>query len=211
MKIEEKAVLIAEKLDRIYPPEIEFLGYENSYQLLITVILTAQTTDRQVMRVTPELFSKYPEPAMLGNALQKDVEKIIKSTGFFKVKAANIIKTGRILAESYGSIVPDSMEELVKLPGVGRKSANVVLGTLFSRPAVIVDTHFKRVVKRFGITENDNPDKVERDIKKLLPPDMHYRFSMTANLHGRAVCHARKPECGNCRVSEYCSYLKNLT
>ena len=212
MKNREKAVIIAEKLDQMYPGKIEFLEYENNYQLLITIILTAQTTDRQVMKVTPDLFRKYPEPAMLGNALQNDVEEIIKSTGFYKVKAANIIKTGRMLAEKYSSIVPDSMEELVKLPGVGRKSANVILGTLFSKPAVIVDTHFKRVVKRFGITKNDNPDKVEKDIKEILPSDMQYRFSMTANLHGRVVCHARKPECGKCRAVEYCSFfLKNLS
>ena len=211
MKAKEKAAVIAEKLDRLYPEKIEFLEYENNYQLLITVILTAQTTDRQVMRVTPELFRKYPDPSSLGSAIQEDVEAIIKSTGFFKVKASNIIKTASMLAEKYNCVVPDKIEELVELPGVGRKSANVVIGTLFSKPAVIVDTHFKRVVKRFGLTENSSPDKVETDIKKILPEEMQYRFSMTANLHGRAVCHARKPECGNCRVSEYCSYFKGLS
>lgn len=210
MKNTEKAVIIAEKLDKQYPGNIEFLEFDNNYQLLITVILTAQTTDKQVMKITPELFRKYPEPVMLGNASHKDVEKIIKSTGFFKVKAANIIKTGRILADQYSSMVPEKMEELVKLPGVGRKSANVVLGTLFSQPAVIVDTHFKRLVKRFGLTVNDNPDKVEKDIKDIVPPEMQYRFSMTVNNHGRLVCHARKPECGICIITEYCSYFKEV-
>ena len=207
MKVKEKAVSIAEKLDRIYPEKIEFLDYENSYQLLITVILTAQTTDRQVMKVTPELFGKYPHPQLLGNADQADVEEIINSTGFFKVKAANIIKTAAILAEKYNSIVPDNMEDLVELPGVGRKSANVVLGTLFSKPAVIVDTHFKRVVKRTGLTESDSPDKIETLIREIVPPLKQYRFSMTVNLHGRKVCHARNPECLKCVISNCCSYF----
>ena len=211
MKSKEKAVIIAENLDRLYPEKIEFLEYENSYQLLITVILTAQTTDRQVMKVTPELFRKYPTPSLLGKAGQQDIEKIIKSTGFFKVKAANIIKTASILAEKYNSIVPNNIEELVKFPGVGRKTANVVVGTLFAKPAVIVDTHFKRVVKRLGITKNDSPDKVEEDIKKIIPEGMQYRFSMTANLHGRIVCHARKPECGNCKITESCNFFKGLS
>ena len=210
MKNTEKAVIIAEKLDKLYPGKIEFLEFENNYQLLITVILTAQTTDKQVMKITPDLFRRYPEPAMLGNASNNDVEEIIKSTGFFKVKAANIIKTGKILAEQYNSRVPDKMDELVKLPGVGRKSANVVLGTLFSIPAVIVDTHFKRLVKRLGLTNQDNPDKVEKDIKEIIPPDMQYRFSMTVNNHGRVVCHARKPECSKCEISEYCNYCKEV-
>ena len=211
MNIREKAVIIAEKLDKLYPGEIEFLEYKNNYQLLITVILTAQTTDKQVMKITPLLFRKYPDPALLGNAEQGDIENIIKSTGFYKVKAANIIKTARILAEKYSGRVPDSMEELIRLPGVGRKSANVVLGTLFARPAVIVDTHFKRVTKRFGLTVNDNPERIESDIRGIIPDDMQYRFSMTANLHGRVVCHARKPECVKCSVKEYCCYFDSLS
>ena len=207
----ELAVITAEKLDRNYPENIEFLDYENNYQLLITVILTAQTTDKQVMKVTPVLFTKYPVPEKLAAADKKDVEEIIESTGFYKIKASNIIKTAGILYKEFNSNVPDTMEELLVLPGVGRKTANVVLGTLFSKPAVIVDTHFKRVVSRLGLTDQKNPDKIEYIIKDLIPQDMQYRFSMTANLHGRKVCHARSPECEKCCLKVSCKYysLKN--
>jgi endonuclease-3 len=209
MKSSEKAVTIAERLNEIYPERIEFLKFDNNYQLLITVILTAQTTDKQVMKVTPFLFKKYPDPDLLGNADVSDVEEIIKSTGFFKVKARNIIKTALLLSEKYSGKVPQDISELVKLPGVGRKSANVVVGTLFSTPAIIVDTHFKRVVRRLGITTEEHPDKIEFRIRDLIPPDMQYRFSMSVNFHGRKICHARKPECLNCLISGYCDFIQN--
>jgi len=209
MKSSEKSVTIAERLNEISPDRIAFLEFENNFQLLITVILTAQTTDKQVMKVTPVLFRKYPEPELLGNADVADVEEIIKSTGFFKVKARNIIKTALVLSEKYSGEVPRNISELVKLPGVGRKSANVVVGTLFSTPAIIVDTHFKRVVRRLGITTEENPDKIEFRIRDLLPPDMQYRFSMTVNLHGRKICHARTPECANCQISEFCDFFQS--
>ncbi len=207
MNLIEKAALIAEELKRIYPEKIEFLDFENSYQLLITVILTAQTTDKQVMKITPALFKKYPEPSLLGKACAADVEEIIRSTGFYRVKAINIIRTASIIAEKYRGEVPDTIDELVTLPGVGRKSANVITGTLFSKPAVIVDTHFRRVVKRVGLTEKTDPDRIEAELREIINPEKQYRFSMSVNLHGRVICHSRKPECGKCGISRYCDHF----
>ena len=210
MTILKKAEIIADILDKIYPEKIEFIQFENNYQLLITVILTAQTTDKQVMKISPKLFKKYPCPDLLASAQQKDVEEIIRSTGFYKAKASNIIKTASILVEKYEGKVPKNMEELLQFPGIGRKSANVVLGTVFSQPAIIVDTHFKRVVFRLGLTDNTDPEKIEYDIKKLLQDNKQYRFSMTINYHGRSVCLSRRPDCLNCRLYNYCSYYGHL-
>ena len=206
MDKKSKAVLIADTLDSHYPPEIQFLHFKNSFELLIAVILSAQTTDEQVMRVVPALFAKFPTPEKMAKADIPVLEKLIHATGFFHAKAKNIKATSQKLIELYGGVVPDTIEELVKLPGVGRKTANVVVGTLFDKPAVIVDTHFKRVTYRLGLTKNTEPDKVEADIRKLLPPEKQYRFSMTANLHGRECCHARKPECDACLLKDLCSY-----
>ncbi|MBR0319310.1 MAG: endonuclease III [Spirochaetia bacterium] len=206
MDKKSKAVLIADTLDAHYPPEIQFLHFKNSFELLIAVILSAQTTDEQVMRVVPALFDKFPTPEKMAKADIPVLEKLIHATGFFHAKAKNIKATSQKLLELYGGVVPSTIEELIKLPGVGRKTANVVVGTLFDKPAVIVDTHFKRVTYRLGLTKNTEPDKVEADIRKLLPPEKQYRFSMTANLHGRECCHARKPECDICILKDLCSY-----
>ena len=206
MDKKSKAILIADTLDSHYPPEIQFLQFKNSFELLIAVILSAQTTDEQVMRVVPALFAKFPTPEKMAKADIPVLEKLIHATGFFHAKAKNIKATSQKLLELYAGVVPSTIEELIKLPGVGRKTANVVVGTLFDKPAVIVDTHFKRVTYRLGLTKNTEPDKVEADIRKLLPPEKQYRFSMTANLHGRECCHARKPECDACLLKDLCSY-----
>ena len=171
---------------------------------MISVILSAQTTDRQVNLVNGNLFSKYPKPADLALADQLDVEKIIKSTGFFHAKARNIIGAAKVIHTEFDDGIPDSMHDLLKLPGVGRKSANVVLGAVYNKPAIIVDTHFGRVVRRIGLCAARNPDKIEKEIGLLLAPEFQYRFSMTVNNHGRAVCHARKPECRQCALLTYC-------
>ncbi|MCP5515395.1 MAG: endonuclease III [Spirochaetales bacterium] len=191
-------------LDSSYPDTIEFLRYRSSFELLISVILSAQTTDRQVMEVTPALFSRYPGPEELSEARLDDIMDIIRSTGFYKVKADNIKKTAGMLVQDFNSKVPDTIEKLILLPGVGRKSANVILGAVFGKPAVIVDTHFARVVKRLGLTEQKDPDKIEYEIAQLIAGEKQYRFSMTVNLHGREVCHARKPLCGSCFLSRLC-------
>ena len=208
MNIKTKAAQIADILDAHYPPEVQFLHFKNNFELLIAVILSAQTTDEQVMRVVPALFAKFPTPEKMAKADIAELENLIHATGFFHAKAKNIKATSQKLLELYGGVVPDTIEELIRLPGVGRKSANVVIGTVFDKPAVIVDTHFKRVTYRLGLTKNTEPDKVESDIRKILPEKKQYRFSMTANLHGRECCHARKPECEKCLLKEMCSYCR---
>lgn len=195
---------IVHRLDEKYPADIQFLHFRNNFELLICVILSAQTTDQQVMRVAPELFRYFSTPQLMAEADTEQLENIIHATGFFHAKARNIKKAAKMLLEKYNGQVPDTIEELIKIPGVGRKTANVVVGTVFSQPAVIVDTHFKRVTYRLGLTESKEPDKVETDIRKIIPPEMQYRFSMTANLHGRECCHARNPECSKCFLSDLC-------
>ncbi|NQT57759.1 MAG: endonuclease III [Bacteroidetes bacterium] len=192
-------------LDESYPGKLGFLTYQNPYELVISVILSAQTTDKQVNQINGNLFRKYPKPADLATADQLDVEKIIKSTGFFHAKAKNIIGAAKTIHNEFCDEIPDSIKSLLKIPGVGRKSANVVLGAVYNKPAIIVDTHFGRVVRRIGLCETMNPDKVEKEIGLLLAPEFQYRFSMTVNNHGRAVCHARKPECRQCTLLTYCS------
>lgn len=194
-------------LDKNYPEKIAFIQYKNSFELLISVILSAQTTDRQVMEVTPSLFKKYPDPASLAKGNPDDIIDIIRPTGFFRVKGQNIKNTAIALVKDFNSSVPDTIEKLIKLPGVGRKSANVIVGEIFGKPAIIVDTHFGRVVKRLGFTTEKEPGKVEKDIAKIIPTEKQFRFSMTANLHGREICHARNPQCDKCFLKKLCSWV----
>jgi endonuclease III len=201
------AYKVHQLLDEIYPEKLGFLTYHTPYELLISVILSAQTTDKQVNNITGNLFSTYPKPADLAGADQLDVEKIIKSTGFFHAKAKNIIGAAKVIHNDFADEIPDSMKLLLRIPGVGRKSANVVLGAVYNKPAIIVDTHFGRVVRRIGLCETKNPDKVEQEIGLLLEPKYQYRFSMTVNTHGRAVCHARKPACLECTLFPHCQQI----
>jgi endonuclease-3 len=203
-EIKEAAHKVFTLLDKNYPKEISFLHFKNNFQLLVSVILSARTTDRQVMEVVPALFEKYPDPLSLSKGTLNDIMNIIKSVGFYRVKAANIKKTAEKLLEDFNGIVPNTIEELVTLPGVGRKSANVVVGSLFGKPAIIVDTHFGRVVSRIGLTQSKDPHKIEKDIALLIPEKKQYRFSMTANLHGRKICHSRKPSCNICFLKSLC-------
>ncbi|WP_422477435.1 endonuclease III [Pleomorphochaeta sp. DL1XJH-081] len=200
----ERAHHTYEILDTISPSNITFLNQTDPFRLLVSVILSAQTTDRQVNEVASVLFEKYPSVESLAHADIDSVKEIIRSTGYFNAKAKNIIGTAKALLEKYGGVVPFSMEELVKLPGVGRKTASVIIGQLDNQPAIIVDTHFARVVRRLGLTVATDPERIEREVAKLLPPANHYRYSMIVNLHGRQVCHARKPQCGLCQLAPYC-------
>jgi len=210
MGLKKKAALVSDILSDYYPEHIQFIKFKNNFELLISVIMSAQTTDEQVMSVTPALFSKFTTPESLAEAEVRDIEEIIRPVGFFHAKAKNIKAASQGLLDNFGGIVPDTIEELVTLPGVGRKTANVVIGTVFSKPAVIVDTHFKRVTGRLGLTKNTEPNKIESDIRRILKKEKQYRFSMTANLHGRKCCHARKPECDNCIIKDYCNYFTSL-
>jgi len=187
--------------------EVEgFLDHRSNYELLIAVILSAQTTDRQVNLVTPALFLRYPAPADLAAAEVAAIESVIRTIGFFHTKARNIKATAAALVERFGGEVPAEMDELVSLPGVGRKSANVIRGSCFGLPAVIVDTHFGRVATRLGLTTARDPAHIERDVRATVAERDQMRLSMLLNKHGRVVCHARRPECPVCRIARYCPY-----
>ena len=199
-----RAAKVHDILDQTSPDTITFLTQTNPFRLLISVILSAQTTDRQVNEVATALFDRYPTAYDLAQAEVEDVKQIIRSTGYYNAKSRNIITTSQVLVERFDGQVPLSMELRVTLPGVGRKTANVILGQLADQPAIIVDTHFARVVKRIGLTSSSNPEVIEREVASLLPPEFHYRFSMTINLHGRQICHARKPACDSCQLTDWC-------
>lgn len=203
------ALKILDLLEKEYPNYHTLLTFHNPFELLIAVILSAQTTDDQVNRVTPQLFEKYPTPQTLSTAKQNDVEKLIFTTGFYKNKTKNIIHTAKKLVEKYNSEVPDNMESLTDLPGVGRKTAGVVLFHVYNLPAIIVDTHFGRLCRRLGWTEQKDPTKVEIEIKTLLPESRWGITSMIVNYHGRRVCKSRNPECQRCVLYHLCPNKDN--
>ncbi|MDC7219972.1 MAG: endonuclease III [Spirochaetales bacterium] len=200
----EKARAVVDILNEEYPNRQPLLNYTTPFELLIAVILSAQTTDAGVNKITPELFRRFPGPDDLASADQSEVEEIVRPTGFFRMKAANIIKTAAALPDRSGNTLPDNMKELTALPGVGRKTANVILYHIFDKPAIIVDTHFKRVSKRLGFTRYTEPEKIEKQLVRALPKDIQSDLSMTLNLHGRKYCHARKPDCCDCPLAPLC-------
>ncbi|NBO46096.1 MAG: endonuclease III [Actinobacteria bacterium] len=191
-------------LTQEYPDAHCELDFENPLQLLVATMLSAQCTDRRVNLVTPGLFARYPEAADFASASQSDVEDFIRSTGFFRMKAANIIAMAQVLCEKHGGDVPASLEALTALPGVGRKTANVVLGNAFDVPGLTVDTHFGRLVRRFGWTTQSDPEKVEAEVAQLIPKKDWTHLSHRLIWHGRRVCHARKPACGACPIARLC-------
>ncbi len=197
---------IAKTLQRTMPsPKME-LDHRSPWELLVATILSAQCTDQRVNQVTPSLFRHYRRPAELAAAHLPELEQLIRSTGFFKNKAKHLVACGKAVTERFGEQVPRTMEELITLPGVGRKTANVILGTAFSQPSIVVDTHVKRVAKRLGLTRSDNPDLVEQDLQLLLPKSQWTAVSQRLLLHGRYVCLARKPQCATCPVYRHCPW-----
>lgn len=197
-------------LQRLYPDPVSFLDYNSPYQLLVAVILSAQTTDAQVNKVTPELFESYPDPESLMASRLVEVESIIRSTGYYKVKARNITRAANKLVLDYNSEVPLLMDELLTLPGVGRKSANVIRAHCYDKPAIIVDTHFSRVTGRIGLTESSNPGIIESDLLLITDKMIQTDFSMAINIHGRKFCTARNPQCTQCVLNSICRYSINL-
>ena len=195
---------IFEILDPLYTRDKTALKYKTPFQLLISTILSAQCTDKQVNEVTKTLFEKYKKPEDYINTPISELEEDIRPTGFFRNKSKSIKGCAQGLVDLYGGTVPSTMEELVKLPGVGRKTANCVLGAAFNVPGIVVDTHVKRLCLRLGLTENENPDKIEKDVEELLPKDRWRRFSDILIYHGRAVCKARKPDHDRCPVFALC-------
>lgn len=191
-------------LAELYPDAECALTYRNPYELLIATILSAQCTDARVNQVTPALFARFPTPEAMAAAGLEDIIDLIRSTGFFNNKAKNILTCCRDLVTRHDGQVPDTLEELVKLAGVGRKTANVVLGNAFGVPGITVDTHLGRVSRRLGLTRHDDPVKVEHDLMKLIPKDQWTVFSHRVIHHGRALCAARKPKCQACPLSGVC-------
>ncbi len=187
-----------------YPEARCHLNYDSPIGLLIGSILSAQCTDKRVNEVTPGLFRKYPTPYEFSKADQGELEQDIHSCGFYRAKANSIINCTKALVEEYGGEVPKTMDELTGLAGVGRKTANVVLGNYFGIPGIIVDTHIKRLSTRLGFTSNSDPTKIEFDLMKLIPEDKWTFFSNALGDHGRTVCNARKPMCGDCLISHLC-------
>lgn len=192
-------------LRREFPEAVTALDHRNPFELLVATILSAQCTDKRVNMVTPALFAKYPDPAALAAADQEEVEALVQSTGFFRNKAKNIIGCARGIVELHGGTVPDTMAELVALDGVGRKTANVVLGNAFGKnEGVVVDTHVGRISGLLGLTSFKDAVKVERDLMAVVPVKDWTVFSHYLILHGRATCIARRPRCGACVLFEYC-------
>ncbi|WP_241153800.1 endonuclease III [Nocardioides pantholopis] len=198
----------ARKIDRVlaqtYPDARCELDFDNPFELLVVTVLSAQTTDKRVNAVRPTLFAAYPDPAAMAAADRAHLEQILGPLGFFRAKAESLLKLSAVLVEQYAGQVPPRLDDLVKLPGVGRKTANVVLGNAFGIPGITVDTHFGRLARRFGWTEQTDPVKVEHAIGALFPPRDWTMLSHHLIWHGRRVCHARRPACGACPVARWC-------
>lgn len=208
MKTAEKVLKIKEYLDKTYGDAPCTLDYKDPFQLLVATVLAAQCTDARVNLVTPELFFKYPTVEAFSKANEEDIEKIIYSTGFYKNKSKNIVACAKAIMEKHSGQVPDTMEELVALPGVGRKIANLLLGDVFGKPCIVVDTHCKRITNLLGLTKNTDPTKIEMDLRKIIPPEYGALFCHQLVEHGRAICVARRPKCAECGMNEVCKYYK---
>ena len=198
-----RAKLTVERLAKLYPAVTE-LVHENPFQLLIATILSAQTTDRSVNLVTPELFRRYPTAEELAAADPAEVERLIKPTGFFRAKTQRIIAASRKLVELFGGEVPKTMEDLIKVPGIGRKTANVILGAGFGVPGFAVDTHVIRLTNRLGLVKTRDPVKIEYQVCSMVPEEEWTALSLRLILHGRRVCDARRPRCEECALNDFC-------
>ncbi|HBL40844.1 MAG TPA: endonuclease III [Ruminococcaceae bacterium] len=204
MRKSDIADYAVELLKKEYPDAICSLDAENPVQLIIATRLSAQCTDARVNLVTPKLFAKYPTLADYANAELSDVEEIVRPCGFFHTKAKDIIGMAQMLLNEYGGVVPDNIDDLVRLPGVGRKTANLICGDVYKKPAVVADTHLIRIANRLGLVNTKDPYKVEMALKKLLPPQESNDFCHRCVLHGRAVCDARRPKCDRCCLKPCC-------
>lgn len=206
MDNKERATLAVNALKKEYPEAICSLTYTDPLQLLIATRLAAQCTDKRVNIVTPALFKRFPSVRDFAEAKTGEVEEYIRSCGLYQTKARDIVAMCRMLCEKYNGIVPDTLEELVKLPGIGRKTANLIMGDIFGKPAVVVDTHCIRITSRLGFHDIKDAAKIEQILKKVLPPDESNNFCHRLVLHGRAVCKARKPDCDACCMKGFCKY-----
>ena len=208
-KTPEQVRAIVEELKALYPDSLCSLQYEKDYELLFAVRLAAQCTDERVNQVTPALYARFPTLEALAQADVAEVEGLVHSTGFFRAKARDIVLSAQMLLRDYGGRVPDTMEELLKLPGVGRKTANLILGDVYHVPGVVVaDTHCIRITGLLGLTDGSkDPGKVEQQLRRVLPPEESNNFCHRMVLHGRAVCIARRPQCEGCTLRPWCDHF----
>ena len=209
MKSQQDVRAIVDELKNLYPDGICSLQYPVPHELLFSVRLAAQCTDERVNKVTPVLFARYPTLEALAQADVTEVESYIHSTGFFRAKARDIVAASQMLLSEFGGRVPDNMDDLLRLPGVGRKTANLILGDVYHTPGVVVaDTHCIRISGKLGLTDGTkDPAKVETQLRAVLPPEESNDFCHRLVLHGRAVCMARKPDCANCTLRPWCDYF----
>ncbi len=209
MKTKTEVWNIINALKHLYPDGLCSLEYEKDYELLFSVRLAAQCTDERVNQVTPALFARFPTLESLAEADVSEVEQYIHSTGFFRAKARDIVRSAQMLLSDYGGKVPGTMEELLKLPGVGRKTANLIVGDVYHTPGVVVaDTHCIRITGLLGLTDGSkDPAKVEMQLRQILPPEESNNFCHRMVLHGRAVCVARRPQCENCTLRPWCDHF----
>ena len=207
MEKRQKALAAVKALKALYPDSLCSLDYTDPFQLLVATRLSAQCTDARVNLVTPELFGRYPTPEAMAAADVADVERIVHSCGFFRQKAKDIVASAGVIAAQYGGVVPDTVEVLVTLPGVGRKTANLIVGDIYGKPAVVADTHLIRISNRLGLVNTKDPYKVELQLKELLPLEESNDYCHRNVLHGRAVCDARKPKCESCVMNGFCTYF----
>jgi len=206
-----RAGAIAIRLAQAYSGVECPLQHKNTFELLVAVILSAQCTDAAVNKVTPELFRRFPGPQKLSQASLGEIQPVIRTLGLFRAKARSLKRCAQQLIDEFNGQVPATMEELIRLAGVGRKTANVILGHAFAKPGIAVDTHCKRLARRLGLSRQQDPTKIEYDLCRLLPPEEWTGFSHRLILHGRAICHARKPECEKCLVNELCPSSGSFT
>ncbi len=200
---QQRATLVVERLRDLYPAATE-LAHQNPFQLLIATILSAQTTDKSVNQITPILFGRYPTALDLAGADPAEVEQIIVPTGFFRLKTKRIIAASRVLVDKFGGEVPRRMEDLVQVPGIGRKTANVILGAGFDIPGFAVDTHVTRLTNLLGLVKTRVPEKIEAQVTRMVPPVEWTGLSLRLILHGRRVCVARRPRCEECVMNDFC-------
>ncbi|OQA49158.1 MAG: Ultraviolet N-glycosylase/AP lyase [Firmicutes bacterium ADurb.Bin300] len=208
MSEKQRISKIIEALKKKYPEAICSLRADTPFELLVSTRLSAQCTDKRVNEITPALFNRYRTLEDYASADIVQIEELIRSCGFYHTKAKDIVNMAKMLIDEYGGIIPDSIEELIKLPGVGRKTANLIVGDLYNKPAVVCDTHVIRITNRLGLVNTKVPEKVEVQLKKILPAKESNDFCHRIVLHGRETCTARKARCGECVILQYCKYGK---
>ena len=204
MTKKERVTEALNRLEKLYPQAICSLEYKDAFQLLIATRLSAQCTDKRVNMVTPDLFAEFPTSKSMANADIGRVEELIKTCGLYKTKARDLILIAQKIESDFGGVVPDTIEKLTTLSGVGRKTANLVCGDIYGKPAVVTDTHFIRICNRLGFVKTDNPLKVENEMRKLLPPEKSNDFCHRSVLFGRDICVARNPKCDKCPLNDIC-------